>query len=207
MDEQLEHIPHDALRIKDYTHCGSQMIDNHSKDRSVKEVLMTVLVMHTEEDDTVLHIEKTGMLMLVVEIDVGGMTADVVDKLNCSSDDVEPRQVDLISAHALTKFHWHDTHVNLDRHEVDQRSMKILGNSHGVILPSWSRFVTIVKQTQEMDTVSYHKLFEILKQYQKEVKEIRVEKIARNANPLAVVAAAQQYLDTYYQAQKPQRSY
>nr|GEU32464.1 hypothetical protein [Tanacetum cinerariifolium] len=54
-----------------------------------------MLVMHTEEDDTVLHIEKTGMLMFVVEVDVGGMTGDVVDKLNCSSDDVQPRQVDL----------------------------------------------------------------------------------------------------------------
>nr|GEX65442.1 hypothetical protein [Tanacetum cinerariifolium] len=97
------------------------MIANHSKDRSVKEVLMMVLVMHTEEDDTVLHIEKTGMLMLVVEIDVGGMTAYVVDKLNCSSDDVQPMQVDLRSAHALTKLYWHDTHVDPDRHEVDQR--------------------------------------------------------------------------------------
>nr|GEX83546.1 hypothetical protein [Tanacetum cinerariifolium] len=84
----------------------------------------------------VLYIEKTGMLMLVVEIDVGGMTADVVDKLNCSSDDVQPRQVDLRSTHALTKLHWHNTHVDLDRHEVDQRAMKILGNSHRVILPS-----------------------------------------------------------------------
>nr|GFD23464.1 hypothetical protein [Tanacetum cinerariifolium] len=61
----------------------------------VKEVLLMVLVMHTEEDDTVLHIEKTGMLMLIVEIDVGGMTTNVVDKLNCSSDDVQPRKVDL----------------------------------------------------------------------------------------------------------------
>nr|GEU89374.1 hypothetical protein [Tanacetum cinerariifolium] len=97
------------------------MIENHSKDRLVKEVLIMVLVMHTEEDDKVLHIEKTCMLMLVVEIDVGGMTADVVDKLNCSSDDGQPRQVDLRSAHALTELHWHDTHVNPDRHEVDQR--------------------------------------------------------------------------------------
>nr|GEU87819.1 hypothetical protein [Tanacetum cinerariifolium] len=96
------------------------MIANHSKDMSVKEVLMMVLVMHTEEDDMVLHIEKTGMLMLVVEIDVGGMTADVVDKLNCSSDDVQPRQVDMRSVHALTELHWHDTHVDPDRHEVDQ---------------------------------------------------------------------------------------
>nr|GFA53853.1 hypothetical protein [Tanacetum cinerariifolium] len=102
MDEQLEHIPHEALMIEDNTHCGSQMIANHSKDRSVKEVLMMVLVMHTKEDDTVLHIEKTGMLMLVVKVDVGGMTADVFDKLNCSYDDVQPRQLDLRSAHALT---------------------------------------------------------------------------------------------------------
>nr|GFC77392.1 hypothetical protein [Tanacetum cinerariifolium] len=121
VDEQLEHIPHEALRMMDSTHCGSQIIENHSKDRSVKEVLMMVLVMHTEEDDMVLHIKKTGMLMLVVKIDVGGMTADVVDKLNCLSDDVQPKQVDLMSAHALTELHWHDTHVDPDRHEVDQR--------------------------------------------------------------------------------------
>nr|GFD12968.1 hypothetical protein [Tanacetum cinerariifolium] len=63
----------------------------------------------------------TGMLMLVVEVDVGGMTVDVVDKLNCSFDDVQPRQVDLRSAHVLTELHWHDTHVDPDRHEVDQR--------------------------------------------------------------------------------------
>ncbi|GKB04771.1 retrovirus-related pol polyprotein from transposon TNT 1-94 [Tanacetum coccineum] len=71
--------------------------------------------------------------------------------------------------------------------------------------PEWSRFVTIVKQTEKLDTISYHKLFDILKQYQKEVNEIRAEKIARNTNPLALVAVAQQYLDTYYQEPKPQK--
>nr|GFD26409.1 hypothetical protein [Tanacetum cinerariifolium] len=81
-------------------------------------VLLMVLVMHTDEDDTVLHIEKNGMLMLLAEVDVVGMTADVVDKLNCSSDDVQTRLVDLRSAHALTELHWHDTHVDPDRHEV-----------------------------------------------------------------------------------------
>nr|GEV65432.1 hypothetical protein [Tanacetum cinerariifolium] len=64
-------------------------------DRLVKDVLMMELVMHTEKNDTMFYTEKTGMLRLVVEIDVGGMTADVVDKLTCSSDDVQPRQVDL----------------------------------------------------------------------------------------------------------------
>nr|GEX91040.1 serine/threonine protein kinase SRPK1 [Tanacetum cinerariifolium] len=73
--------------------------------------------------------------------------------------------------------------------------------------PEWSRFMTIVKQNYDSDTVSYHKLFDILKQYQKEVKEIRADRIAKSANPLALVAAAQQYPDNYYPAPKPQRSY
>nr|GEY89190.1 Gag-Pol polyprotein [Tanacetum cinerariifolium] len=97
------------------------MIDNHSMDRLVKYVLMMEIVMHTEKNDIVSHTEKTGMLMLVVETDVGGMTADGVDKSICSSDDVQPRQVDMRCAHALTELHWHDIHVDPDRHEVDQR--------------------------------------------------------------------------------------
>ncbi|GJR42643.1 retrovirus-related pol polyprotein from transposon TNT 1-94 [Tanacetum coccineum] len=72
--------------------------------------------------------------------------------------------------------------------------------------PEWSRFVTIVKQRQEIDKVSYHKLFDVLKQFQNEVNDIRSERLARSANPLALLAAAQPYSDNYYQAPKPQRS-
>nr|GEW54035.1 retrovirus-related Pol polyprotein from transposon TNT 1-94 [Tanacetum cinerariifolium] len=71
----------------------------------------------------------------------------------------------------------------------------------------WLRFMIIVKQTQNLDTISYHKLFDILKQYQKEVNEIRAEKIAKNANPLALVATVQQYADPYYQATKSHKTY
>nr|GEU66497.1 hypothetical protein [Tanacetum cinerariifolium] len=52
-------------------------------------------------------------------------------------------------------------------------------------------FVTLVKQSQELKTVSYHKLYDILKQHQHEVNEIRAEKIARVANPLALIAQQQ----------------
>nr|GEX16329.1 hypothetical protein [Tanacetum cinerariifolium] len=45
--------------------------------------------------------------------------------------------------------------------------------------------------SQEPKTVSYHKLYDILKQNQHEVNEIRAEKIARVANPLALVAQQQ----------------
>ncbi|GJV63783.1 hypothetical protein Tco_1474611 [Tanacetum coccineum] len=73
--------------------------------------------------------------------------------------------------------------------------------------PEWSRFVTIVKQQHKLDEVSYHKLFDILKQYQKEVNELCAERIAKNANPLALVATAQPYQDSYYQAPKSHKSY
>nr|GEW19860.1 hypothetical protein [Tanacetum cinerariifolium] len=50
----------------------------------------------------------------------------------------------------------------------------------------------LVKQSQELKHVSYHKLYDILKQHQHEVNEIRAEKIARVDNLLALVAKQQQ---------------
>ncbi|GJR53175.1 hypothetical protein Tco_1403696 [Tanacetum coccineum] len=57
--------------------------------------------------------------------------------------------------------------------------------------PEWQRFVTLVKQSQELKTVSYHKLYDILKQHQNKVNEIRAKRLARTANPLALVAQQQ----------------
>ncbi|GJV03106.1 hypothetical protein Tco_1336675 [Tanacetum coccineum] len=67
-------------------------------------------------------------------------------------------------------------------------------------------FVDVVKQSKEIDTISYHKRFDILKQYQNEVNDIRAERIAKSANLLALIAATQPYSDNYYQAPKPQRT-
>ncbi|GJU25617.1 hypothetical protein Tco_1164238 [Tanacetum coccineum] len=47
--------------------------------------------------------------------------------------------------------------------------------------PEWQRFVTLVKQSQELKTLSYHKLYDILKQHQNEVNEIRAERLAHQA--------------------------
>ncbi|GJZ99929.1 hypothetical protein Tco_0672480 [Tanacetum coccineum] len=69
------------------------------------------------------------------------------------------------------------------------------------------KILTVVCQAnKEIDTISYHTLFDILKQYQNEVNDIRAERIAKSANPLALLAAAQPYSNNYYQAPKPQRS-
>nr|GEV44132.1 putative ribonuclease H-like domain-containing protein [Tanacetum cinerariifolium] len=59
------------------------------------------------------------------------------------------------------------------------------------ITQEWQRFVTLVKKNQELKTVSYHKLYDILKQHQHEVNEIRAERIARVANLLALIAQQQ----------------
>nr|GEZ72486.1 UBN2 domain-containing protein [Tanacetum cinerariifolium]GEZ72493.1 UBN2 domain-containing protein [Tanacetum cinerariifolium] len=68
--------------------------------------------------------------------------------------------------------------------------------------PEWSRFVTIVKQQHKLDEVLYHKLFDILKQYQNEVNELHAEKLARNANQLALVATAEASQDPFYQSSR-----
>nr|GEV20155.1 retrovirus-related Pol polyprotein from transposon TNT 1-94 [Tanacetum cinerariifolium] len=57
--------------------------------------------------------------------------------------------------------------------------------------PEWQRFVTLVKQNQELKTVSYHKLYDILKQHQNKVNKLRAERLARTANLLLLVAQQQ----------------
>ncbi|GJT15182.1 hypothetical protein Tco_0873888 [Tanacetum coccineum] len=42
--------------------------------------------------------------------------------------------------------------------------------------------------SQELKTVSYHKLYDILKQHHNEVNEIRAKRLAHTANPLELVA-------------------
>nr|GEY30001.1 hypothetical protein [Tanacetum cinerariifolium] len=80
------------------------------------------------------------------------------------------------------------------------------GESLNIQDPEWSRFVTIVKKQHKLDEVSYHKLFDILKQYQNEVNKLRAEKLARNANPLALIATARASQDQYYQTSRSHRS-
>ncbi|GJU84790.1 hypothetical protein Tco_1292336 [Tanacetum coccineum] len=63
------------------------------------------------------------------------------------------------------------------------------------------KVVTLVKQSQKLKTVSYYKLYDILKQHQNKVNEIRAERLARTANPLSLVAATQQ--PVYYPQPKP----
>nr|GEV50983.1 hypothetical protein [Tanacetum cinerariifolium] len=93
------------------------------------------------------------------------------------------------------------------RNNLTVAAMKVNVQFLQQLQPEWSRFVTIVKQQHKLDEVSYHKLFDILKQYQNEVNELRAERITKNANPLALVATAQPHQDPYYQTSKSHKSY
>ncbi|GJS03368.1 hypothetical protein Tco_0319876 [Tanacetum coccineum] len=64
----------------------------------------------------------------------------------------------------------------------------------------YSRFYKMINElvrnqchvtNHQLKTVSYRKLYDILKQHQNEVNEIRVERLAHTANPLALVAQQQ----------------
>ncbi|GJY23276.1 hypothetical protein Tco_0396934 [Tanacetum coccineum] len=55
------------------------------------------------------------------------------------------------------------------RNQLEVVTMQVNVQFLQQLQPEWSRFVTILKQTADLDKESYHKLFDILKQYQKEI--------------------------------------
>nr|GFC09564.1 hypothetical protein [Tanacetum cinerariifolium] len=52
----------------------------------------------------------------------------------------------------------------------------------------WSRHVTIVHQTKDLHTADYTQLYDFLKYNQKDVDELKAERIAKNQDPLALMA-------------------
>ncbi|GJS28164.1 retrovirus-related pol polyprotein from transposon TNT 1-94 [Tanacetum coccineum] len=63
-------------------------------------------------------------------------------------------------------------------------NLKFLNN----LQPEWSRHVTIVHQTKDLHTADYTQLYDFLKYNQKEVDDLRAERLARTHDPLALMA-------------------
>ncbi|GKD15567.1 hypothetical protein Tco_1199974 [Tanacetum coccineum] len=63
----------------------------------------------------------------------------------------------------------------LDRNQCDVTNHQVNVQFLLQLQPEWKRFVTLVKQSQELKNVSYHKLYDILKQHQNKLNEIRAE--------------------------------
>nr|GEW10887.1 hypothetical protein [Tanacetum cinerariifolium] len=63
-------------------------------------------------------------------------------------------------------------------------NLKFLNN----LQPEWSRHVTIVHQTKDLHTTDYTQLYDFLKYNQKEVDELKAERLAKIQDPLALMA-------------------
>nr|GFB24047.1 hypothetical protein [Tanacetum cinerariifolium] len=63
-------------------------------------------------------------------------------------------------------------------------NLKFLNN----LQPEWSRHVTIVYQTMDLHTADYTQLYDFLKYNQKEVDELKAERLAKTQDPLALMA-------------------
>ncbi|GJU93929.1 reverse transcriptase domain-containing protein [Tanacetum coccineum] len=64
-------------------------------------------------------------------------------------------------------------------------NLKFLNN----LQPDWSRHVTIVHQTKDLHTADYTQLYDFLKYNQKEVDDLRAERLAKTQDPLALMIA------------------
>nr|GFC96228.1 hypothetical protein [Tanacetum cinerariifolium] len=63
-------------------------------------------------------------------------------------------------------------------------NLKFLNN----LQPEWSRHVTIVHQTKDLHTTDYTQLYDFMKYNQKEVDELKAERLAKIQDPLALMA-------------------
>ncbi|GJW86678.1 hypothetical protein Tco_0162018 [Tanacetum coccineum] len=63
-------------------------------------------------------------------------------------------------------------------------NLKFLNN----LQPEWCRHVTIVHQRKDLHTADYTQLYDFLKYNQKEVDELRAERLAKTQDPLALMA-------------------
>nr|GFB47543.1 hypothetical protein [Tanacetum cinerariifolium] len=63
-------------------------------------------------------------------------------------------------------------------------NLKFLNN----LQPEWSRHVTIIHQTKDLHTADYTQLYDFLKYNQKEVDELKAERLGKIQDPLALMA-------------------
>nr|GFA60652.1 hypothetical protein [Tanacetum cinerariifolium] len=67
-----------------------------------------------------------------------------------------------------------------------ESNLKFLNN----LQPEWSRHITIVHQTKDLHTADYTQLYDFLKYNQKEVDELKAERLAKTQDPLALMATS-----------------
>nr|GEZ92262.1 hypothetical protein [Tanacetum cinerariifolium] len=101
------------------------------------------------------------------------------------------------------KLDWKEKEVLISEGSPITRTERVYETYKNVSQEIRDQLNAKAEASQELKTVSYHKLYDILKQHQHKVNKIRAKKIARVANPLVLVAQQQlvyhpQNHSTYY---------
>nr|GEU82286.1 integrase, catalytic region, zinc finger, CCHC-type, peptidase aspartic, catalytic [Tanacetum cinerariifolium] len=121
--------------------------------------------------DKVIHNVETDIVKLMVEIKRFVMSSDEFDKETRSSDSMQPKQADMSCVHALNELHLHEIYVFPNNSEYFL----------GLVTP----FSSIAK---DLHTADYTQLYDFLKYNQKEVDELKAERLSKIQDPLTFMA-------------------
>ncbi|GJS21252.1 hypothetical protein Tco_0449884 [Tanacetum coccineum] len=69
----------------------------------------------------------------------------------------------------------------LTRNNLEVTKMQVNVQFLQQLQPEWSRFVTLVKQSEKIDIISYHILFDILNSFRRMLKTFRAERISQKS--------------------------
>nr|GEU78737.1 retrovirus-related Pol polyprotein from transposon TNT 1-94 [Tanacetum cinerariifolium] len=89
------------------------------------------------------------------------------------------------------EYTWKDKDVPVTEGSSETTTERYMENYKNVSQDIHDQLNAEAEASQELKTVSYHKLYDILKQHQNEVNGKRAKRLARTANPLALVAQKQ----------------
>nr|GEY46197.1 hypothetical protein [Tanacetum cinerariifolium] len=91
---------------------------------------------------------------------------------------------------SIESYYYHFLKLMNDLKRNKHFSKKIVSNLKFLnnLQPEWSRHVTIVHHTRDLHTADYTQLYDFLKYNQKEVDDLKAERLTRTQDPLALMA-------------------
>nr|GEV13825.1 retrovirus-related Pol polyprotein from transposon TNT 1-94 [Tanacetum cinerariifolium] len=166
---RMIHEPGDANREVNVTETFHLQTDNELSDKELKQI---------EADDQAI---QTILLGLPEDIYAAEKKATLFNEWERFTSN----EGELIESyyHCFLKL-MNDLKRNKHFPEKIANNLKFLNN----LQPEWSRHVTIVHQTKDLHTADYTQLYDFMKYNQKEVDELKDERLAKNQDPLALMA-------------------
>ncbi|GJY85907.1 uncharacterized protein Tco_0499933 [Tanacetum coccineum] len=88
------------------------------------------------------------------------------------------------------KLYTNDIYIHVDAYVTIVRPLQVSITTKflNCLQPEWSKYVTMVRQNQIGDTVSYDQLYDSLVQFEPHVQVSKAKRDARNHDPLALIA-------------------